>query len=270
MSKFETAWNNVRTLDELAAQKTFIHQLHPGATLLTTFFFIVSVVSFGKYDLLALLPLVLYPVVLISLAELPARYLFKRLLIALPFVLFVGVFNPFFDRVPLLQIGGVAISGGWISFLSILLRAALTLLAALILIATSGWNQLAAALLKIKVPRIFVMQLLFLYRYLSVLMEETSAILRAHTLRSSPGKGLGFKVWGSLLGQLLLRTMSRAERIYQAMLCRGFTGEIRILRSRRLNHRDLLYCGCWSVFFLAVRLFNIPQLIGSFMTGVGK
>lgn len=270
MTHLESAWNNVRLLDELAAQNTPIHRLHPGVKLLTTLFFILVVVTFGKYDLISLLPLVLYPVVLLSLAELPAGYFFRRLIFVLPFVLFVGIFNPLFDHTPLIQIGTISISGGWISFISILTRVTLTVWAALILIATSGFNEIAVTLLKMKVPRVFVMQLLFLYRYVSVLMEETTVTLRAHSLRTFRGQGLGFKVWGSLVGQLLLRTINRAERIYQAMLCRGFTGEIRVLRSRKINHRDLLYFLGWSIFFLLIRRFNFPEIIGNFMIGVGK
>jgi cobalt/nickel transport system permease protein len=270
MNSLDSAWNHVKIFDELAAQTTVIHRLHPGVKLLTTLVFIVVTASFRKYDLIALLPLFLYPVVLISLAELPAGYLLKRLLIAIPFVLFVGIFNPLFDQTPLLQIGAVSISGGWISFISILIRVALTVLAALILIATSGMYEIAAMLLKMKIPRIFVVQLLFLYRYLSVLIEETSRTLRAYSLRSFHEKGLAFKVWGSLAGQLLLRTIHRAERIYQAMLCRGFTGEIHLWRPGKLRPKDILYFLGWSGFFVAARLYNIPEFLGAFMMGVGR
>jgi cobalt/nickel transport system permease protein len=272
MANLESTWNNLKAFDELAAQKTPVHLLHPCAKLLVTLVYITVVASFGKYDLTALLPLVLYPVVLISLGQLPAGYLCKRLLLAIPFVCFVGIFNPWFDSTPLLQFGKIIITGGWISFLSILLRVALTVLAALILVATSGLNEIAAALLAVKIPRIFVMQLLFVYRYLSVLLEETARILRAHSLRSQDAavQGLGYKVWGSLVGQLLLRTMNRAERIYQAMLCRGFTGEVYWRKPRKMGWKDLLYCLGWTVFFGLARLYNIPLGIGTILMGVGK
>lgn len=272
MTNLESTWNNLKVFDELAAQKTPVHLLHPCAKLLTTLIFIIVVASFGKYDLTALLPFVLYPVVLISLGRLPARFLYQRLLLAVPFVLFVGIFNPLFDAAPLVRIGTITISGGWVSFISILIRVVLTVSAALILIATSGFIEIAAALLIFKVPRIFVMQLLFLYRYLTVLLEETARILRAYSLRSpdASGKGLKYKVWGSLVGQLLLRTINRAERIYQAMLCRGFSGEIHLLHSRKIGGKDLLYCLGWAIFFGLARFYNIPQGIGTLMMGVRK
>lgn len=269
MTKIESAWQNLKTIDELASKKTVIHRLHPVAKLLTTLVFILVAVSFDKYDLSGPLPLVLYPMALIILGDLPVGYLFKRLLIAAPFVLFVGIFNPLFDQTPLVQIGPVHLTGGWISFFSILLRAAFTVIAALILIATSGMNEIGMALEKLKVPRAFVLQLLFLYRYLSLLIEETIRILRAHSLRSLSGKGLGYRVWGSLVGQLLLRTVDRAQRIYQAMLCRGFTGEIRLSFTKKPGLGDVLFFTGWSCFFIVVRLCNIPMLIGSLWMGVG-
>ena len=272
MHDLESTWNNLKVFDELAAQKTPVHRVHPLAKLLTTLAFILAVASFGKYDLAALLPLVLYPVVIISLGRLPAAYLFQRLLLVVPFVFFIGIFNPWFDQAPLIQIGTITISGGWISFLSILIRVALTVSAALILMATSGLNEIAAALLIIKIPKVFVMQLLFLFRYLSVLLEETARIIRAHSLRSFSGKGNGirFKVWGSLVGQLLLRTMNRAERIYQAMLCRGFSGEIHSAGIRKIVWTDILYCAGWMLFFGLVRFYNLPLIVGTFIMGVGQ
>lgn len=271
MNNLESTWNNLKVFDELAAQKTPVHLLHPIAKLLSTLVFIIVVASFGKYDLAAMLPLVLYPMVLISLGRLPAGYLFRRLLFAVPLVFFFGILNPWFDKTPLMQIGTITITGGLISFLSMLIRVAFTVSAALILIATSGINEIAAALLTIKIPRVFVIQLLFLYRYLTVLLEETARVLRAHSLRSFDGKGgLQFKVWGSLVGQLLLRTMNRAERIYQAMLCRGFSGEIHWSGSRKIQWKDILYCAGWVLFFGLVRLYNLPLIFGTLWMGVGK
>jgi cobalt/nickel transport system permease protein len=270
MVKLESVAHDLRRLDELAAQKTVIHRLDPLSKLLTTLVFIVTVASFHKYDVTGLLPMVLFPVVLQNLSELPARYLLQRMLIAAPFVFFIGVFNPLFDHLPLIQVGSVIISGGWVSFVSIMIRFALSVIAALILIATSGFDEVCAALFRLKIPRAFVVQLLFMYRYLSVLIEETARMVRAHSLRSIPGQGIQYKIWGSLVGQLLLRTIDRAERIYQAMLCRGFTGEIRLMRSNKTRPSDIIYFLGWSCFFVIVRLYNIPQFLGSLLTGVGK
>lgn len=263
MAGIASSWNNLKLLDELSGQKTVIHGIHPLAKVCTTFFFLVTVVSFDKYEITGFLPFFLYPVVVISLGDLPAKALIKRVLIAIPFALGVGIFNPIFDHSPMQVWGIVTVSGGWVSFTSILIRFSLTVLGALLLVATSGMGKIAAVLVQLRVPKIFVMQILFMYRYISVLMEEVSRVLRAHALRSLEDKGIRFPVWGSLLGQLFLRTIDRAERIYQAMLCRGFTGAFPIVGQERFVLKDGIYMIGWGIFFLCARVYNIPEMIGT-------
>lgn len=262
MSNLTASLNSIKLFDELAGRRSVIHRIHPVAKLLTTLVYLACIVSFGKYEITPLLPLVFYPLALMVLADLPAVELLKRILIAAPFVLGVGIFNPLYDRIPLLTIGGFSITGGWLSFGSIMLRFGLTVMATLILIATSGIEGVGMALSKLKVPRIFVTQLLLLYRYLNILMEETLRTVRAYTLRSRRERGIRFRVWSSLTGQLLLRTIDRAGRIYQAMRCRGFEGEVRLFQKRPLRLADCLYFMGWSLFFLSARYYNIPDLLG--------
>lgn len=264
----ETALYEIGRLDRLAELDTPVHRLDPRAKLIVTLGFVVAVVSFNRYAISALLPLLLYPVYLVGAGRLPVGYLLRKLLIATPFVLFVGIFNPVFDRAPLVEIGGVAISAGWISFVSILLRFCLTVSAALALIGVTGFATVCMALGRMGLPRAFSVQLLFLYRYLFVLTEEGLRMTRARSLRSFKGRGMGVAVYGSMLGQLLLRTMDRAQRIHQAMLCRGFDGELRLSRRLAINARDIVFVAGWLGYFALVRSVNLPQLLGRFVEGI--
>ena len=91
-------------------------------------------------------------------------------------------------------------------------------------------------------------------------------MIRARSLRSLSGKGMGFRVFCNLIGHLLLRTLDRAQRIHHAMLCRGFDGEIRILRPLKIGGREIIFVlGC-STFFILFRMYNIPQMIGMLAT----
>lgn len=262
MAKIESAFFDIGTLERLADRDNWLSRLDPRAKVVTTLLFVVMVVSSGKYEVSALLPFFLFPFTLIAVADLPVGYLFKKLLIAAPFAFFVGVFNPFFDPAPQLQLNGWAISGGWLSFASIMLRFTLTVSAALILIATTSFTGVCLALEKLGAPRVFVLQLLFLYRYLFVLIDEGTRLHRAQTLRSFNGKGRGLKVLGSLLGQLLLRTLDRAQRIHMAMLCRGFDGEVRMTRRLHIGVREVVFVGGWGATFLLFRTYNLPQTLG--------
>lgn len=269
MSGLKSSVNNLKLLDELSTQETIIHNLHPLAKVLTTFLFLVMVVSFDKYEITGFLPFSLYPVVLIVLGDIPVWPIIKRVLVAMPFALGVGIFNPIFDQTSVYLWSDVYVFGGWISFLSILIRFFLTVLGALLLVATSGMGKVAASLIMIKIPPVLVMQILFMYRYISVLMEEVSRIIRAYSLRSLQDKGIRFPVWGSLLGQLFLRTIDRAGRIYQAMLCRGFTGSFPEMGKEKPGVRELIYTGGWGLFFLLARVYNIPEFIGALILGGG-
>jgi cobalt/nickel transport system permease protein len=266
--KIENSLFEIGALDQLAGQDTPVHRLDPRAKLITTLGFIVTVVSFNRYELSALVPLILYPVSLAAAGNFPTSYLVRKLLIASPFALLVGLCNPILDRTPMFLVDGVSISAGWISFASIALRFCLTVSAALVLVGVTGFTTVCMALGRLGMPRIFTVQLLFLYRYIFVLTEEGLSMARARALRSFKRRGMGLRVYGYMLGQLLLRTMSRAERIHQAMLCRGFDGEIRLSRDFRFRSRDVVFAAGWLMFFGVARYLNLSQLLGRFVESI--
>lgn len=255
----------IRFLDELAVKSTVIHKIHPLVKLITTMTYLVVVVSFGKYEVTGLLPLVFYPVIIIALAEIPLLPILKRMLLVAPFAVGIGIFNPIFDNSTMYVLDGIRLSGGWISFFSIMIKFVLAVLAALTVIATTGMDRIADALRLLRVPRVFVLQLLLTYRYISVLMEEVARIIRAYSMRAPSHSGVQKGVWGSLAGNLLLRTFDRAHSVYQAMVQRGFNGEYNTGYDRRVTIQDMLYLFGWIVFFLAARLYDIPALLGSLM-----
>jgi cobalt/nickel transport system permease protein len=266
MAKIESSFLDITYLDTLSYQDTPIHRLDPLVKLLTTLLFVVCVISFGKYELSGLIPFVIYPVVMITLGNLPAAYLLKKVLLAVPFAFFIGIFNPLLDRAVLVHLGPIGISGGWVSFASIMIRFVLTVSAALVLIASTGFNPVCMALERMGAPRSFAVQLLFLYRYIFVLTDEVSRMARARSLRSFGGRGMGPKVFSYMIGQLLLRTLDRAQRIHLAMRCRGFDGEIRIMRPLKICGRDVAFLmGCSSLFLL-MRVYDIPQWMGRTVT----
>jgi len=191
----------------------------------------------------------------------------KKIILVAPFAILIGIFNPLMDREILVQLGSLSITGGWVSFFSIMIRFVLTVSAALILICLTGFNAVCMALGKLGVPRPFVVQLLFLYRYLFVLIDETSRMVRARSLRSFGSGGMRFKIFIHLIGQLLLRTLDRAQRIHLAMCCRGFDGHIRISRSLKFGFNEIRFTLAWSLLFVCFRSYNIPLKIGELIAG---
>jgi cobalt/nickel transport system permease protein len=268
MASIEQQLFDLDRLDRMAGQDSPIHRLDPRAKLLTTLVFLVCVVSHGKYEVSALLPFAVFPVAVAAAGNLPAGYLARKLLLFAPLAAVVGAFNPIFDRAPMLQLGPLAVSGGWLSFASILVRFCLTIAAGLVLIGTTGFRSVCAALERLGVPPAFATQLLFLHRYIFVLGEEAARMGRARALRSFDGRGMGIRVYGSLVGHLLLRTLERGERIHLAMRCRGFDGQIRMLRRLSAGAPDAAFTLGWSAAFVAMRIVNVPRLLGRIVTEV--
>jgi len=266
MSRIDAALRELRSLEALAARDTPLARVDPRAKVLVTMAFIVTVVSFDRYSIAALLPLALFPMALAALGDVPAAPLARKLLAAAPFALFVGIFNPLLDRAPMLVYGDLAIAAGWVSFASILLRFALTVGAALVLVAATGMHPLCAALGRLGVPQVFTVQLLFLFRYAFVLGAEASRMTVARELRSC-GRGMALAAYGPLLGHLLLRAFERAQRIHLAMLARGFDGELRSLWAMRWQGRDTLFVLAWCAYFVLVRAIDMPLAAGRLLLG---
>jgi cobalt/nickel transport system permease protein len=267
MASIVGAVTDFRQLDLMATGNTGVHRLDARAKVLVTLAFILAVVSLGKYELAALFPFFLYPAVIMALGDLPAGFIVRKVAVVLPFAFMVGMFNPFFDQTVLVRFGPLAISGGWLSFVSILVRAILTVGAALILVGITGFPAICQALDQLGMPRILTVQLLFLYRYLFVLTEEGGRTARARELRAFGKKGMGLHSFVPMLSHLLLRTWLRAERIYLAMLARGFTGEFHPRRTTRFGGRDFLFLAGWAALFLFFRLVNVSRLLGMIVTG---
>jgi len=258
---------DIRYMDTMASGDTFLHRLDPRAKLIVTLVFLITVVSFNKYTLIAFVPFFIYPIVLISAGRLPVGYFLKKVLQVSPFAMLVGIFNPVMDREIIMHIGTLGVSGGWISFLSIIIRFFLTVTAALILISLTGFNTVCEALRRLGVPRPFVIQLLFFYRYIFVLVEEAERMERARSLRSFNSRSRPFRVFISILGHLLLRSFDRAERVYLAMRCRGFQGRIPMIREIKMRWKDFVFMAGWSLLFILFRLNNIPISIGEICDG---
>lgn len=266
MAQLESNFFDITAFDTLAAQDTIIHRIDPRIKVITTFAAILAVVSFDKYSLAGLIPFFLYPVVLIFWGRLSFGFLLKKCIILLPFALIMAFYNLYADRQPLLQTGGFVISGGMISFSSILVRFFITLLSTFALIGSTGFIHLCSSLNRIHVPAMLTVQLLLLYRYFFVLIEEAIRIVQAHTIRSF-GNKITIRVFFSLTGSLLIRSIDRAERLYNSMLARGFDGTIRVNKKGKLKVYDIIFLLFWLLFFSLARLINIPAFFGSVLVG---
>lgn len=267
MDKLSNAQSELREMDALAADNSPIHRIHPLCKLLVTVLYIVVVVSFPKYDFSGLIIMVLYPVALFQISGIPVRLCFHKLRFVLPVVCAVGLVNPFLDRVPLIQLGSITLTCGVVSMLVLMMKGIFSLMASFLLIATTSIDALCAALRQIHVPAILTTLLLLTYRYIGVMLEEVSVMTQSYSLRAPGQKGIHISAWGSFLGQLLLRSMDKAEELYSSMLLRGFRGDFFYADVPPCRASGVIFSVLCMGAFLCARYFDICGLLGSLFVG---
>ena len=263
MDKLPQAQSELREMDTLAAEDSPVHRLYPICKLAVTLLYIVIVVSFPKYDLSGLIAMVLYPVIAYQMAGIPIRLCFRKLRYVLPLVCTVGLANPFLDHTPFVTLGSFTVTGGIISMLTLLFKGCFSLMASFLLIATTSIDSICAALRKLHVPELLVTLLLLTYRYIGVMLEEVGIMSQSYRLRSPGQKGIHISAWGSFLGQLLLRSMDRAQELYSSMLLRGFRGEFFYAQGSPFGFGDAVFLLGWGIAFLCARRWNLPAVAGS-------
>lgn len=270
MSRFNPAGEarqSLRLVDELAALDSPMHRLSPLSKLLLTVLYVSLTLSFPKYALSGLSMMALFPLFGYQVAGISLFVCFQRLRFILPLVCVVGLFNPFLDRGTLFYLGDLPISGGIISMLTLLLKGVFSLTAAFLLIATTPLEGICGALGKLRCPKVMVSLLLLTFRYITVLLDEVSLMTEAYSLRAPEQRGVHISAWGSFLGQLLLRSMDRAESLYSSMLLRGFTGELPESFNTAASPLSWTAAGiCAALMFLS-RMYDPPALLGKLLIG---
>ena len=141
-------------------------------------------------------------------------------------------------------------------------KAGFAVFASYVLIATTTVEQICYALRKIHMPQILVTVLLLIYRYLVLMLKEADRITQAYTLRAPGEKGIKKSAWGSLAGQMLLRSMDRAQRVYESMTLRGFRGEFFLRGSFIPLWQSVLYGIIWVVMLAAFRIVPVFEVVG--------
>lgn len=263
MSSINSAVRKVRKLDELAKEDRWVNRIHPLVKFFLTVLYIGLVVSFPKYNLTGLLGMAVYPGLLFGMGEISFRDGLRRMRVVLPLVCVVGIFNPFFDRTIVTYVGGIGISGGVLSMCTLMGKGILTVLASYLLIATTSMEEICYALRLLHVPKLLVTQILLTYRYVSLLLSEASRMTQAYSLRAPGQKGVHFKVWGSMVGGLLLRSMDRAGQVYESMCLRGYQGEFYYGSGKKFAGKDAVYLVVWTVVFLLFRFLPVLEWIGN-------
>ena len=257
------------SFDRYQAGASLIHRLDPRVKVVLTVLFILSNVALPDGAWLAFLLAWGLALACSALAGLGLGYTFRRSFVALPFALAAVTAIFAIPGRPLFAwaLGPwdlVATDAGLIRFASIVVRSWLSVQMAILLAATTAFPDLMHALRHLRVPQVLVAIISFMYRYLFVLTEEVARLLRARDARSArlaPGRGGGSLAWrarvaGNMAGQLFLRSYERSDRVYNAMLARGYAGQFLTLNPHVMRARD------WAAAAIIAAILLLLQVIG--------
>ncbi len=229
--------------EEFAEGSSFFHRLDPRVKFLTFFPYVlvVALMEGVRSPGLALL----LSSSMIFFARIDMRKLFNRLAGVNIFILFLWLFLPFVHPgQPMVSVGPFTASReGMLFAASVTLKANAIVLATIALLGTSQVFSLAHALVHLKLPNKLVHLFFFFYRYISVLHDEYTRLRRALQVRAfEPKTNIHtYKTYAYLVGMLIVRSFDHSERIYQAMLCRGFQGKFPVISHFRMHRRDYFF-----------------------------
>lgn len=260
---------HVDVFDQFQFTESKVHSLDPRVKVVVTVAFILSNAILPDGSWLAFGLAWFFLLLANDLANLGLGFSLKRSVIALPFALVAvsAIFSPLGDPLAVWDLGFITLvptDTGLIRFASIMLRSWLSVQIAILLVATTQFPDLIHALEHLKLPRTLTTIIAFLFRYLFVLTNEVYRILRAREARSARlpgvrgGGNLGWRIktTGSMAGQLFTRSYERSDRIYQAMISRGYTGHIRTLNPHQIQSQD------WWILGVSVMGLILIQLVG--------
>jgi cobalt/nickel transport system permease protein len=258
----------IHALDRYRGGGSLVHDLDPRVKVALTVLYIVSNVALPDGAWPAFFLAWLLIVASNLLAGLGPTYTLQRSFVALPFAL--AAMSAIFS-LPGRPLGSwslgpwelVATDAGLVRFASIVVRSWLSVQGAILLVATTRFPDLMHALRHLRVPQIMVAIVSLMYRYLYLVGEEAQRLLRARDARSArlPGaRGGGRLLWrarvaGNMAGQLFLRSYERSDRVYDAMLARGFRGTFLTLNPHQMRLRD------WAALALFLCLVLLLQAL---------
>jgi cobalt/nickel transport system permease protein len=239
--------------DRYHESDSFLHRLDPRVKVVATVAFILSNALLPDGAWIAFGISWLFLLFANWLSNLGLGFTFKRSLVALPFALIAITVLFSMPGEPLTSfrflLWDLTITDvGLLRFVSILIRSWLSVQMAILLVAVARFPDLIHALGHLRVPMILTTIIAFLYRYLFVLGDEVFRLMRARESRSAaaPGQKSGRSiVWraqvaGHMAGQLFLRSYERSDRVYNAMLARGYTGHMQTINPHELRRVDYM------------------------------
>lgn len=244
--------------EPFSSGKSFLHRYDPKCKIIvsTTFSILTALLDRPVVLLFALM----FAFCLSFIAMLDLKQLIKRLFFVNGFIVFLWLFLPFTctgECVFFLGSLCVTYDGIW-KALEITIKSNTIILATIALLGTSNIFSLIHALRHLKFPEKLVHLFFFSFRYIHVLQQEWKRLFSAAKIRNFQAKTNlhTIRIFAYLVGMLLVNSYDRSNRIYQAMLCRGFHDKYYFLNYTKTSLSDI---AALAVMLLCIGVLGIMQ-----------
>ena len=234
-----------------------IHRLDPRLRVVFAVLFSILTAISSRFP--AVFFALFLAVCLVGLSRIPVKKVLLRLALVNGLVLFIWLVLPWtYEGTPVLEIGPLVVSSEGLRLCALItIKSNAIILALIALISTMPVATLGYALHHLRLPDKLVYLLLMTYRYIFVIETEYQQLARAARVRCfTPGTNLHtYKTYAYLIGMLFVRASARAQRVHQAMVCRGFAGRFYCLHEFAFKKSDW----AWG-FGMAVGLIALGGL----------
>ena len=235
-------------LDKYSNLNSLIHILDPRTKIITFLLFIIFVTTTAPQDYISFAAYAFIIIVVVFLSTVPLSYVFKRIVVIIPFVLLVAIFLPFANKG----------QQGWIIFWNVIIKSTLAVLATIMLSSTTNFHNLLKGFELLKFPKILIMILSFMYRYVFILVDEAQRMERARNSRYFGGEYLRqIKIICNIIGLLFIRAYERGERVYQSMSARGFDGNIITINKLKYTITDIYFYIIFIGMIMIIKIWSL-------------
>jgi cobalt/nickel transport system permease protein len=244
-------------------EDSLLHRLDPRVKILWIFLFSVMVAVSQRFAVL--ISALALSLALVLMARVAGGQLVRRLVSVNLFILFLWFFLPFtVPGDPVFFLGPLVVTNLGLQYaFQISLKSNAIVIALVALITSTPILTLGHALHKLKVPRKIIHLFFFTYRYIFVIHREYLRLVDAIKVRGfRPGTNAHtYRTFAYLVGMLLVRSSERAQRVHNAMLCRGFRGQFYSFSEFVIKPIDVLWGGVMLVFVLALGVLEWTKMV---------
>ena len=263
MSKIEEAIYEIHHMDNMANSNRFLNKIHPLVKLLITVLYIIMLTSINKYDLIKTLSMSIFLIVVSIVGDLSIWHAVKKLKFILLLLFFIGITNPILDRNIYIYLGNLPIYTGVISMITLFLKGCFAIISSYFFIATTSIEGVCYALKLIHIPNVIVTVIMLIYRYMIVFLKELQRIWTAYSMRAPKQKGFNIKSWGSMIGSLMIKSIDKAQVVYESMEMRGFNPDTCFVKEQQISTVSYMMLLLGEMLILGIYFIPIFEIVGS-------